>query len=173
MDAAALTSSARPASQRTICPQNRKNGESWSIARGPCCQLRVVSPQKTAVRPRSSGWTANTGIEFRLAPECVASTVAPGRGPSTRVQPSSVGKPGRLRLACLRGEEAADVGEDRMANALGRQHAARKASVTWPMSVPPRMHRQRLRPTACRVAARPQAVIAAQHDQTRPRRGLA
>ncbi len=105
MPAAASTASVRPASQRTIWPQKRTKGESRPAARWPCCQLRVVSAAKTAVRPRPHDSTASTGMASG-SDASAARTVAPGRALSTRVQPSSDGKPGVFGPPCRVGKKS-------------------------------------------------------------------
>ena len=101
----ARASRLRPASQRTICPQKRRKGESWFSARGPCCHCRVVSPEKTAVRPRSKRLHGQHG-HWRPPAGRVASTVAPGRArldPRATVQRR---QPGRfLRRPCRVGKK--------------------------------------------------------------------
>jgi len=102
---AAPTSLARPAATADhLAPRNAQERRVLVQARGPCCQLRVVSPQKTAVRPDSAAGPPKRASR-PLPPGMVASTLAPGRGPSTRVQPSSLAA-GYFCFALTGGEEA-------------------------------------------------------------------
>ena len=126
----------------------------------------MVSPTKTAVRPRSSGCTASTGIGPDSA-GYVASTVAPGRARSTRVQPSSGGQPEDFRRALRRGKEAGDVRKDGVMHAVGRQRRQERVG-DLPDLPAAEHHRQHVAQRRAAVAARAEAVIAAQHDQSRP-----
>ena len=114
------TALARPASQRTIWPQNCRKGDSWSMARGPCCHLRVVSPVKTAVRPLPTGCTASTGMS-PASVECGGQDRGAGPRPADLRAAVQARQPVDLGRAGFGGEEADDVGEDRVHGSFGRE----------------------------------------------------
>ena len=134
MLAFASTGLDRPARNRTICPQNRRKGVSRSSARGPCCHFHVVSPQKTAVRPFSTGCTASTGMS--PAAGLTARTEAPGFGPATLVHPSRSGNPLSLAGRFLRGKYWAMLAKIGCPAPSGVS-CGRKGSLICPISLPP------------------------------------